>query len=129
MEAVLNRGFVMYLVSFPGSLCPALFPGSIVDTLECPVYRGTPLLWTPWGPSEVSSIQWNPSIVDTLETSAVALMEAVLNRGFVMYLVSFPGSPLWSKSCRFFSWVVVLEFGNVTRQSCVEMRPGSAVWE
>ena len=34
--------------------------------MRCPVYSGTPLLWTPWGPGEVSCIQWNPSIVDTL---------------------------------------------------------------
>ena len=30
------------------------------------MYSGTPLLWIPWGPGEVSCIQWNPSIVDTL---------------------------------------------------------------
>ena len=35
---------------------------------ECDTYSGTPLLWTPWGPGEVSCIQWNPSIVDTLGT-------------------------------------------------------------
>ena len=23
--------------------------------MKCPVYGGTPLLWTPWGPGEVSS--------------------------------------------------------------------------
>ena len=32
------------------------------------VYSGTPLLWTPWGRGEVSCIQWNSSIVDTLGT-------------------------------------------------------------
>ena len=31
-------------------------------------YSGTPLLGTPWGPGEVSCIQWNPSIGDTLGT-------------------------------------------------------------
>ena len=36
-------------------------------------YSGTPLLWTPWGPGEVSCIEScshfrNPSIVDTLGT-------------------------------------------------------------
>ena len=34
--------------------------------VKCPVYSGTPLLWTPWGHGEVSCIQWNPSSnVDT----------------------------------------------------------------
>ena len=33
-----------------------------------PVYTGTPLLWTPWEPGEVSYIHWNLSIVDTLGT-------------------------------------------------------------
>ena len=28
-------------------------------------YSGTPLMWTPWGPGEVSCIQWSPSNVDT----------------------------------------------------------------
>ena len=32
------------------------------------IYSGAPLLWTPWGPGEVSCIQWSPSIVDTLGT-------------------------------------------------------------
>ena len=39
------------------------------DYVRCAgVYSGTPLLWTPWGPGEVSCIQWDPSIVDTLGT-------------------------------------------------------------
>ena len=42
--------------------------GHLGDLVKCPVYSGTPLLWTPWGPGEVSCIQWNPSIVDTLGT-------------------------------------------------------------
>ena len=25
--------------------------------MKCPVYSGTPLLWTPWGPGEVSCIE------------------------------------------------------------------------
>ena len=33
-----------------------------------PLYSRTPLMWTPWGPGEVSCIQWNPSNVDTLGT-------------------------------------------------------------
>ena len=45
-----------------------LYCGHLGDLVECPVYNGTPLLWTPWGPGEVSCIQWNPSIVDTLGT-------------------------------------------------------------
>ena len=38
------------------------------DLVKCPVYSGTPLMWTPWGAGEVSCIQWNPSNVDTLGT-------------------------------------------------------------
>ena len=45
-----------------------LYCGHLGDLVKCPVYSGTPLLWTPWGPGEVSCIQWNPSIVDTLGT-------------------------------------------------------------
>ena len=45
-----------------------LYCGHLGDLVKCPVYSGTPLLWTPWGPGEVSCIQWNPSIVDTLRT-------------------------------------------------------------
>ena len=43
-----------------------LYCGHLGNLAKCPVYSGTPLLWTPWGPGEVSCIQWNPSIVDTL---------------------------------------------------------------
>ena len=46
----------------------ALYCGHLGDLVKCPVYSGAPLLWTPWGPGEVSCIQWNPSIVDTLGT-------------------------------------------------------------
>ena len=42
--------------------------GHLGDLVKCPVYSGTPLLWTPWGPGGMSCIQWNPSIVDTLGT-------------------------------------------------------------
>ena len=45
-----------------------LYCGHLGDLVKCPVYTGTPLLWTPWGPGEVVCIQWNPSIVDTLGT-------------------------------------------------------------
>ena len=45
-----------------------LYCGHFGDLVKCPVYSGTPLLWTLWGPGEVSCIQWNPSIVDTLGT-------------------------------------------------------------
>ena len=45
-----------------------LYCGHLGDLAKCPVYNGTPLLSTPWGPNEVSCIQWNPSIVDTLGT-------------------------------------------------------------
>ena len=45
-----------------------LYCGHLGDLVKCPVYSGTPLLWTPWGPGEVSCVQWNPSIVDTLGT-------------------------------------------------------------
>ena len=45
-------------------------------------YSGTPLMWTLWGPSQVSCVedtiemQWNPSNVDTLGT-----WSSVLYRG------------------------------------------------
>ena len=45
-----------------------LYCGCFGDLVKCPVYSGTSLLWTLWGPGEVSCIQWNLSIVDTLET-------------------------------------------------------------
>ena len=38
----------------------------LIMLLVIGIYSGTPLLWTPWGPGEVSCIQWNPSIMDTL---------------------------------------------------------------
>ena len=50
--------------------CPVysgtLYCGHFGDLVKCPVYSGTTLLWTPWGPGEVSCIQWNSIIVDTL---------------------------------------------------------------
>ena len=45
-----------------------LYCGHLGYLEKCPVYSGTPLLWIPWVPGEVSCIQWNPSIVDTLGT-------------------------------------------------------------
>ena len=45
-----------------------LYCGHLGDLGKCPVYSGTPLLWTPWGPGDMSRIQWNPSVVDTLGT-------------------------------------------------------------
>ena len=43
-----------------------LYCGHLGDLVKYPVYSGTPLLRTPWGPGEVSCIKWNPSIMDTL---------------------------------------------------------------
>ena len=34
-----------------------LYCGHLGDLVECPVYSGTPLLWTPWGPGGVSCTQ------------------------------------------------------------------------
>ena len=34
--------------------------GHLGDLVKCPVYSGTPLLWTPWGPGEVSCIERCP---------------------------------------------------------------------
>ena len=31
--------------------------GHLGDLVQCPVYSGTPLLWTPWGPGEMSCLQ------------------------------------------------------------------------
>ena len=31
--------------------------GHLGDLVKCPVYSGTLLLWTPWGPGEVSYIE------------------------------------------------------------------------
>ena len=42
---------------------PSLVLGRMV--IRCTTHSGTPLLWTPWEPGEVS---WNHSIVDTLGT-------------------------------------------------------------
>ena len=75
------------IVYSPMCLCvPTRVEPIYCGLVKCPVYSGTPLLWTPWepgevsciqwspllwtpwGPGEVSCIQWNPSIVDTLGT-------------------------------------------------------------
>ena len=45
-----------------------LYCGHLGDLVKCPVCSGTPFLRTPWRPSEVSCMQWNPSMVDTLGT-------------------------------------------------------------
>ena len=37
-----------------------LYCGHLGDLVKCPVYSGTPLLWTPWGPGEVSCIEGCP---------------------------------------------------------------------
>ena len=42
---------------------PGLY--KIFDEILGWLYGGSALLWTPWGPGEVSCIQWNPSIVGT----------------------------------------------------------------
>ena len=42
--------------------------GHLGNLVKRPVYSGNPLLWTPWGPGEMSCIQWNPSIANTLGT-------------------------------------------------------------
>ena len=34
-----------------------LYCGHYGDLVKCPVYSGTPLLWTTWGPGEVYCIQ------------------------------------------------------------------------
>ena len=31
-----------------------LYCGHLGGLVKCPVYSGTPLLWSPWGPGEVS---------------------------------------------------------------------------
>ena len=55
------------------------------DLVKCPVYSGTPLLWTPWGPGEVPCIQWSPSIVDTLVTWWSALYFFMYDQGFLVW--------------------------------------------
>ena len=45
-----------------------LYCGHLGDLVACTVYSGTPLLWTPWGPRCMYSVQWNPSIVNSLGT-------------------------------------------------------------
>ena len=56
------------LVKCPVYSGTPLYCGQLGDLVKCPVYSGAPLLWTAWGPGEVSCIQWSPSIVDTLGT-------------------------------------------------------------
>ena len=34
-----------------------LYCGHLGDLVKCPVYSGNPLLWTPWGPGEVSCME------------------------------------------------------------------------
>ena len=43
--------------------------------MKCPVYSGTPLMRTLWGSGEMSCVQWNPSIVDTLGPGEVSRIE------------------------------------------------------
>ena len=88
-----------------GSLCDGptvtvepLYCGHLGDLVKCPVYSGAPLLWTPWGPGEVSCIQWSPSIVDTLGTwGSVLYTVELLYCGHLGDLVKCPvysGAPL-----------------------------------
>ena len=37
-----------------------LYCGHLGDLVKCPVYSGTPLLWTPWGPGKVSCMERCP---------------------------------------------------------------------
>ena len=37
-----------------------LYCGHLGDPVKCPVYSGTSLLWTPWGPAKVSCIERCP---------------------------------------------------------------------
>ena len=37
-----------------------LYCGHLGDLVKCPVYSGTSLMWTPWGPGEVSCIERCP---------------------------------------------------------------------
>ena len=50
-----------------------LYRGHHWGPAGCPVYSGTSLLRTPLGPSWLSCIQWNLSIVDTIETQLAVL--------------------------------------------------------
>ena len=79
---------------------------------KCPVYSGTPLLWTPW---EVSCIQWNPSIVDTLG-SVLYTVESL----YCEHLGKCPvysGTPLlwtpWEVSCIQWNPSIVDTLGSV----------------
>ena len=49
------------------------------------LYSGTPL-WSPWGPGEVSCIQWNPSIVDALGPGEVSCIERCPHFGVHTYI-------------------------------------------
>ena len=68
-----------------------LYCGHLGDPPKCTVYSGTSLLWTPWGPGEVSCIEWNPSIADTLRTwqsvlyREVSLFQGCPLRGVPLY--------------------------------------------
>ena len=50
---------VSTVVQLLGVMIP-LYCGHLGDLVKCPVYSGTPLLWTPWGPGEVSCIEKCP---------------------------------------------------------------------
>ena len=51
-----------------GKRIPSMLPSCLATLWPACNYSGAPLMWTPWGPGEVSCIQWIPSIVDTLGT-------------------------------------------------------------
>ena len=56
---ILNPTGSTHLGTPLGSTVEPLYCGHLGDLVKCPVYSGAPLLWAPWGPGEVSCIQWN----------------------------------------------------------------------
>ena len=92
--------------------CPvysgALYCGHLGDLVKCSVYSGTPLLWTPWGPGEVSCIERCPHFRGKLGHSKVSLLAEVFLfqgcplRGVPLYFSLSPELRYGARSLAFF---------------------------
>ena len=69
-----------------------LYCGHLGDLVKYPVYSGTPLLWTPWGPGEVSCIERCPHFrgINLLQESVFGTQISVLSTEMSL----FQGRPL-----------------------------------
>ena len=81
-ELIINEIIVMKEIKHPNivNFVDSFLVGEAELWVSPTVFSGSPLLWTPWGPSNVSCIERcphfrNPSIVDTLGPGGVSCIE------------------------------------------------------